>query len=249
MAPSEQGEPGWRHGVARGLQRIAGAIADPAGADQAATETSPTGSNDVPAPSIPKVEEAPGETPAEFAARRLQAVIEELYPTVAARVLALAHGGTGADVDEWVTVARVLYDQHMRRAGGPSVEARQRALLATLDQALVAQARSSARLAGYGENELDQPSAIQGDPPATLLWEHYLCPQARLARSVVHGETVGDWLGALGELWSATNALYEMTVEDAAEPTADSDPAVEARQAALDRTKVALVRVQELSLW
>jgi hypothetical protein len=86
----------------------------------------------------------------------------------------------------------------------------------------------------------------------------------------VHGEVVGDWLGALGELWSASNELHDLVAasalateaEDAerddtndddgdddgddADATDDHEPTV---ADALDRTKVALVRVQELSLW
>jgi hypothetical protein len=119
-------------------------------------------------------------------------VIEELYPTVAERVLEVAHAGdgAGADVDAWISIARMLYDAHMHRVGGPSIEARQRALLATLGQAIEAQARSSARLAGYGEDDLDWPSTIDGDPRGMLVWEHYLCTPARLARSALHGCTV-----------------------------------------------------------
>jgi hypothetical protein len=182
-----------------------------------------------------------GETPEAFAARRLHTVIEELYPTIAPRVLALAEQGPVADVDEWVNVARLLYDAHMHRVGGPSIEARQRALLATLGQALEAQAKSSARLAGYGDDELAKPSTFEGDDPGTLVWEHYLCSPARLARSALHGEAVADWLGALGELWNATDAIYQLVESD------DHDD--EELTAALDRVKVALVRVQELSLW
>src|ERR671931_92648 len=56
---------------------------------------------------------------------------------------------------------------------------------------------------------------FEGDGPGTLLWEHYLCPPARLARRALHDEAVADWLGALGELWSATDALYQLvTTED-----------------------------------
>jgi hypothetical protein len=184
--------------------------------------------------------EEEGETPEAFAARRLRSVIEELYPTVAPRVLALAEHGPAVDVDEWVAVARLLYDAHMHRVGGPSIEARQRALLATLGQALEAQAKSSARLAGYTDDELAKPSTFDGDEPGTLIWEHYLCPPARLARSALHGEAVADWLGALGELWTAPDALYQLAERD------DPD---EELTVALDRAKVALVRVQELSLW
>jgi hypothetical protein len=214
--------PGWRTGVARRLQRLAGVIDH---------DCAPVHGR--------AVEPQPDESPEDFVTRRLRCVVEELYPTVAKRVLALAEQGATADLDDWVTVARLLYDAHMHRVGGPSVEARQQALLATLAPAIEAQARSSARLAGYAEAELDRPSAVDGDPPGTLLWEHYLCPQARLARGALHGEVVGDWLGALGELWNATDELYERVADNG-----DDDDA-----ATLERVKVALVRVQELSLW
>jgi hypothetical protein len=215
----------WRTEVARRVARWAG---DEEG-EEPSREPSPFGR---------ELTEEDGESPEDFAARRLQTVIEELYPTVAPRVLALAQLGAAAEVDEWVGVTRLLYDAHMHRVGGPSIEARQRALLATLGQALEAQAKSSARLAGYADDELAKPSTFDGDEPGTLVWEHYLCPPARLARSALHGEAVADWLGALGELWSATDALYQLVESD------DDD-----LMAALDRAKVALVRVQELSLW
>jgi hypothetical protein len=215
----------WRTEVARRVARWAGEDGDA----EATAAPSEFGR---------ELAEEDGETPEDFAARRLRTVIEELYPTVAPRVLALAEQGATADVDEWVGVARLLYDAHMHRVGGPSIEARQRALLATLGQALEAQAKSSARLGGFGEDELAKPSTFDGDEPGTLIWEHYLCPPARLARSALHGEAVADWLGALGELWSATDALYQLV-----------DRADEDVTAALDRAKVALVRVQELSLW
>jgi hypothetical protein len=214
--------PGWRTGVARRLQRLAGALYH---------EAVPVHGR--------AVEPHPDESPEDFVARRLRSVVEELYPTVAKRVMALAEQGATAELDDWVGVARLLYDAHMHRVGGPSVEARQQALVATLAPAIEAQARSSARLAGYAEHELDRPSPIDGDPPGTLLWEHYLCPQARLARGALHGEAVGDWLGALGELWNATDELYERVAKDAQDDDAES----------LERVKVALVRVQELSLW
>jgi hypothetical protein len=241
--------PSWRTGVARRLQRLAGALADDAeDRDAPVADAAAAGSAGVNV----DVEALDGETAEELAARRLRAVIEELYPTVAARVLALALPGTGAevDVDEWVTVARLLYDAHMHRVGGPSIEARQQALVATLGKAIEAQARSSARLAGFTEDELDRPSGIEGDAPGTLLWEHYLCPPARLARSALHGEAVGDWLGALGELWSATDALYELVTTTMPElGTTETDDDAASSDATLERVKVALVRVQELSLW
>ncbi|MDQ1520757.1 MAG: hypothetical protein QOI55_1830 [Actinomycetota bacterium] len=238
--PTAGSTSGWRAGVARRLQHLAGAL------DDHAALPVPAGGEAGLGAALARQVEDPAESHEEFVRRRLRSVIEELYPTVAPRVLTLAEEGADADVDEWVTVARLLYDAHMHRVGGPSIEARQRALLATLGQALEAQARSSARLAGYGDDELDRPSTLDGDSAGTLLWEHYLCPEARLARGVLHGESVGDWLGALGELWSATDALYGLVANDDAPGEEDADDEV---TDALDRTKVALVRVQELSLW
>jgi hypothetical protein len=238
------GSPGWRGRAARRLRRAADAIGNEPpevlDADGAGELES------VPRSLAARSVAEPGETEDQAAARHLTAVIEELYPTVAARVLEVARAGDGAaaDIDAWVTIARLLYDAHMHRVGGPSIEARQRALLATLGQAIEAQARSSARLAGYDDEELDLPSPIDGDPTGMLLWEHYLCSQARLARRGLHGEAVGDWLAALGELWAACDTLYERAAELRAR-VKDRDT----WDATLDRAKVALIRVQELSLW
>ncbi len=139
----------------------------------------------------------------------LDALISECYPTVAPKVLALAHDGAAAPSDDWIIVARLLYDAHMHRVGGPPEIARMRALVATFAQALEAQARSSARLAGYHDSEHDNLSTIEGDDPGTLVWQHYLCPTARLARQAIHGEAVGNWLFALGELGASTKAAVD----------------------------------------
>ena len=147
---------GWRDGMARRLRRVAGALSDDGNAEGGGAPGGPG------AALARNVEATDGESDDDFLARRLRSVVEELYPTVAARVLALAEQGPHADVDEWVAVARLLYDAHMHRVGGPSIEARQQALLATLGQALEAQARSSARLAGYTEDELARPSTFAG---------------------------------------------------------------------------------------
>jgi hypothetical protein len=146
------------------------------------------------------------------AARRAEfrAVVKEVYPTVAPAIVALAEGGFDADLDEWLTVARLLYDDVTHRDGGLSAEARERALRAAAAQALEAQARSSARLAGYSDAEQDELSTIEGDPAGTLVWQHYLCREAKLVRENLHGETLGHWLSALGELWSAASRLYEL---------------------------------------
>jgi hypothetical protein len=244
--------PGWRGRAARRLRRAADAI----GNEPPEVLDAETGGEleRLPRALLARSVAEPGETEDEAAARHLRSVIEELYPTVAARVLEMAAAGDGAkaDIDEWVTIARLLYDAHMHRVGGPSIEARQRALLATLGQAIEAQARSSARLAGYGDDDLDWPSTIDGDPPGMLVWEHYLCTQARLARSALHGEAVGDWLAALGELWASSDALYERVAELSARgklTNGKHDDPADTWEATLDRAKVALVRVQELSLW
>jgi hypothetical protein len=146
------------------------------------------------------------------AARRAEfrAVVKEVYPSVAPAVIALAEGGCDADLDEWLTVSRLLYDDLTHRDGGLSAEARERALRAAAAQALEAQARSSARLAGYTDAQQDELSTIKGDPAGTLVWEHYLCREAKLVRENLHGETLGHWLAALGELWSAASQLYRL---------------------------------------
>jgi hypothetical protein len=146
------------------------------------------------------------------AARRAEfrAVVKEVYPTVAPAIIALAEGGCDADLDEWLTVSRLLYDDVTHRDGGLSAESRERALRAAAAQALEAQARSSARLAGYTDAQQDELSTIKGDPAGTLVWEHYLCREAKLVRENLHGETLGHWLAALGELWSAASQLYRL---------------------------------------
>jgi hypothetical protein len=242
---------GWRGRAARRLRRAADAIGNES---VEVLDEAPGALERLPRALLERGAAEPGETDDDAAARHLRAVIEELYPTVADQVLEIAQAGdrAGVDVDAWVTIARMLYDAHMHRVGGPSIEARQRALLATLGQAIEAQARSSARLAGYGDDELDLPSTIDGDLSGTLVWEHYLCTAARLARSALHGEAVGNWLAALGELWAASDALYECATELTAHGNTRRRQSVaerEAMQAVLDRAKVALVRVQELSLW
>lgn len=240
----------WKRGLSNRLRRIADTIDVE---ESLATLLEP----ELPAPpSLP-----PGtdlEHP-EARARALEQLIEECYPTVAAKVLDLAHRGSQASSDDWIVVARLLYDAHMHRVGGPPEIARLRALVATMSQAIEAQARSSARLAGYHDTEHDNTSDIEGDEPGTLVWQHYLCPPARLARQAIHGETVGDWLSALGELWSAAAAVVARL-----EGGPDAAPAAEAPAAGADpddtttavpddpllvRAKVALARVEELALW
>jgi hypothetical protein len=251
MAPAET--TGWKRGLSTRLRKIADTMhVDESLADTVAPE--------LPAPPpLPPIAD-----PNNPDARRdaLAALITECYPTVAPKVLALAHDGADASSDDWIIVARLLYDAHMHRVGGPTETARMRALVATFAQALEAQARSSARLAGYHDTEHDNASTIEGDEPGTLVWQHYLCPTARLARQAVHGEAVGNWLSALGELWGSTKALVD-EVESRLELTADTseldppdvppsggseDPQPDATELVL-RARVALARVEELALW
>ncbi|HZR12251.1 MAG TPA: hypothetical protein VFC33_03280 [Acidimicrobiia bacterium] len=149
---------------------------------------------------------------AERRRRRFRAVILETYPSVAEHVLALAEAGADAELDDWLEVARLLSDDVRHRNGGLSAQARQRALEQTVAAAIEAQARSSARLAGYPDDVHDDPSPIEGDPPGMLLWEHYVVPEARLALQSLHGEALGNWLDALNELWESAHAVYTESV-------------------------------------
>lgn len=153
-----------------------------------------------------------GDLAAERRRRRFRAVITETYPSVAEHLIALAEGGPDADLDDWLAVARLLSDDLRHRSGGLSAEARSRALEQTVAAALEAQARSSARLAGYADDVHDDPSPFDGDPVGTTIWEHYVCPEARLALQSLHGEALGNWLDALNELWEAANAVYVTAV-------------------------------------
>lgn len=247
-------DAGWKRGLSSRLRRIADTI----DVDASLAETL---TPDLPAP--PPLPAFDLDDP-DAHDRALDALIEECYPTVAGKVLSLAHLGTNAPSDDWIIVARLLYDAHMHRVGGPPELARMRALVATFSQAIEAQARSSARLAGYHDSEHDNLSTIEGDDPATLIWQHYLCPSARLARHAIHGETVGDWLTALGELWASAKAMTDylesVTAIDAPEDAgalAGVDPAavewddrgLAPNDPLLLRAKIALARVEELALW
>jgi hypothetical protein len=216
---------GWRARAVRRLQRIADSLDDDAELDGEVAEAELVETEDVDEDAavdrIPTAEvfdlgaRKAGTTERKAAARRAEfrAVVKEVYPTVAPAVVALAEGGFDADLDEWLTVARLLYDDVTHRDGGLSAEARERALRAAAAQALEAQARSSAKLAGYSDAEQDEPSTIQGDPVGTTVWEHYLCREAKLVRENLHGETLGHWLSALGELWSAASLLYQLDAD------------------------------------
>jgi hypothetical protein len=240
---------GWRARAVRRLQRLADALDDDeldASADWDVADAELVETEDVDEDPVERIETAEvfdaGARAAiraerKAAARRAEfrAVVKEVYPTVAPAIVALAEGGCDADLDEWLTVARLLYDDVTHRDGGLSAEARERALRAAAAQALEAQARSSAKLAGYSEAEQDEPSTIEGDPVGTLVWEHYLCREAKLVRENLHGETLGHWLSALGELWSAASLLYrldserigraEASIVDDAGVTTDADDA------------------------
>lgn len=147
------------------------------------------------------------------AARRraaFRSVLTETYPSVAAHVIGMAEAGPDHDLDDWLLVARLLYDDLVHRSRGLSAAAREQALRATVLRALEAQARSSARLAGWADHQLDDESTLEGDPPGTLVWEHYLCQEAKLVRQSLHGEALGDWLSALGELWEAADAYHRL---------------------------------------
>ncbi len=244
---------GWKRGLSTRLRKIA----DTMHVDDSLAETV---APELPAPPPLPALADPSDPEARGAA--LDTLITECYPTVAPKVLALAHEGTAASSDDWIIVARLLYEAHMHRVGGPPETARLRALVATFAQALEAQARSSARLAGYHDTEHDNVSTIEGDEPGTLVWQHYLCPTARLARQAVHGEAVGNWLSALGELWASTKAIVdelETRLEPRGDATAvespeasivasDDAPGPEATELVL-RARVALARVEELALW
>ncbi len=232
---------GWRGRAVRRLQRLADAL-DP---EDEVTDAELVETEDVDddLDDVETVDVFDHGARAELAAARasagrraeFRAVLKEVYPTVAPAVIALAEGGVDADLDEWLTVARLLYDDVTHRDGGLSAEARERALRAAAAQALEAQARSSARLAGYTDTQQDERSTIEGDPVGTLVWEHYLCREAKLVRENLHGETLGNWLAALGDLWTAASRLYELdtrsVVAAEAEVIDDPEPTVPGRAA------------------
>lgn len=193
---------GWKRGISSRLRRIADTIHE---GDDLASLVAPELPPPPPLPPIADSDDSAGNG----RDRALAALITECYPTVAPKVLELVRDGAAASSDDWIAVARLLYDAHMHRVGGPTESARMRALVATFSMALEEQSRSSARLAGYHDAELDNASNIEGDPAEMLVWEHYLCPPAKLARQAIHGELVGDWLTALGELWAAAKALAD----------------------------------------
>ncbi|MFZ4516021.1 MAG: hypothetical protein ACOYN3_06895 [Acidimicrobiia bacterium] len=167
----------------------------------------------------------------------------ETYPSVAEQVVVLATEDPSEHVSEWLEVARALSGAKRQQGAGLKAEARERALCIAIAHALEAQARSSARLAGWKDDQLDAP--WQPDPrrPGETIWEHYLCREGELVRASLHGEAIGTWLGALGELWQAATDLLD--VLDAPY----SEGITEARKAARVALRSALVRVDELALW
>lgn len=167
----------------------------------------------------------------------------ETYPSVAERVVMLATEDPAEHVKEWLEVARALSDTKHQRGAGLKAEARERALCIAVAHALEAQARSSARLAGWKDDQLD--AAWQPDPrrPGEAIWEHYLCRESELVRASLHGEAIGTWLGALGELWQCATDLLD--VLDAPY----SEGVTAARKEARVALRASLVRVHELALW
>lgn len=145
--------------------------------------------------------------------REFGALMKETYPSVAEMLIELSEQDPLDHTDDWLAVARLLSDDLRHRSGGLNAEARERAIRAAAVAAIEAQARSSARLAGYHEDQLDDPWEVDPEWPGQRVWEHYLCRESLLVRENLHGEALGDWLGALGALWSASDDLWR-EVED-----------------------------------
>jgi hypothetical protein len=171
-------------------------------------------------------------------------LMRETYPSVADTIITLATEDPGEHVQEWLEVARALSDAKRDRGNGLKAEARERALCVAIAHALESQARSSARIAGWNDEQLDQPWE-PADPqrPGETVWEHYLCRHAELMRTTLHGESVGNWLGALGDLWEAANTLLELLDTQYYEGLGAD------RKTARVALRAALVRVEELALW
>lgn len=140
-------------------------------------------------------------------------LIHETYPSVAPDIEALASSPPMDMVDQWLGIARLLSDDVHHRSGGLNAEARERAMHAAVSDALEAQARSSARIAGFHDSELDNEWTPDPSFVGQTVWEHYLCREAVLVRDSLHGEALGNWLGALGELWAAANELLQQSIE------------------------------------
>jgi len=171
-------------------------------------------------------------------------LMRETYPSVAELIVTLASEDPGEHVQEWLEVARALSDAKRTRSGTLKTEARERALCVAIAHATEAQARSSARIAGWTDAQLDdlwEPA----DPhrPGQHVWEHYLCREAELIRATLHGEAVGTWLGALGDLWEAANHLLELLDAKYYEGLGAD------RKTARMSLRATLVNVNELALW
>ena len=171
-------------------------------------------------------------------------LMRETYPSVADTIIALATEDPGEHVQEWLTVARALSDAKHNRGTNLKAEARERALCVAIAHALESQARSSARIAGWTDDQLDaawEPANPQR--PGEKVWEHYLCRQAELMRATLHGEAVGTWLGALGDLWESANTLLELLDAKYYEGLGAD------RKNARVALRASLVHVEELALW
>ena len=170
-------------------------------------------------------------------------LMRETYPSVADLVITLATEDPGEHVQEWLEVARALSDAKRTTNSTLKSEARERALCVAIAHALEAQARSSARLAGWSDEQLDDEWEVEPRRPGERIWEHYLCRQAELMRASLHGESIGTWLGALGDLWESANELLNLL------DAPYTDGIVQARKDARVALRASLVHVQELALW
>ncbi|MFZ4584919.1 MAG: hypothetical protein ACOYNI_06780 [Acidimicrobiia bacterium] len=162
--------------------------------------------------------------------REFRMLMQQTYPSVADTIMALTESEPLDHTDDWLGIARLLSDERSHRTGGLSAEARERAIHAAAMRAVESQARSSARIAGYHDVELDDPWEVDPEWSGQRVWEHYLCADSILLRESLHGEMLGEWLGAIGELWiAADNLLHEVEDRRAllrrpATPVADPEP-------------------------
>lgn len=170
-------------------------------------------------------------------------LMRETYPSVADLIITLATEDPGTHVQEWLEVARALSDSKRTNTSSLKAEARERALCVAIAHALEAQARSSARLAGWTDDQLDDEWEVEPRRYGERIWEHYLCRQAELMRASLHGEAIGTWLGALGDLWEHANELLNLL------DAPYTEGIVQARKDARVALRAALVHVQELALW
>jgi hypothetical protein len=170
-------------------------------------------------------------------------LMHETYPSVADDVITLATKDPTSHIKEWLQVARLMYDARRSSTSSMKAEARERALCVAVSHALEAQARSSARLAGWKDEQLNEPWPKDPQRAGETVWEHYLCNEASIVRSSLHGEAVGTWLGALGDMWEAADRLLNLL------DAPFSDDVKQDRLDARIELRAALSRVHELALW